>query len=185
MITASAPSWAILAVRRMAEDHAERHFKEAGHRVYLMRYRKELRGYRIDEDGRRTRCRGVSYAMRPLLPGFLFVELHPGQWIEPDVRDRWRQWYCNRERAFVSEGAIETLRGVENAGEFDEGPKRGKAGEPDVEIGALVGVEAVGVKIEGAIERLGAADQAVFRGMMFNREVAITARLKELHPITA
>lgn len=164
------------------EERAEKHFKEAGSRVYLPRYRKELHGYRIDEDGKRIRCRGVSYAMRPLLPGFIFVELHPGQWIQPDITDRWRQWYYNRQRALVSDEGLEQLREVERAGTFDEGPKRRT---PELEIGSTASAEIVGVTIEGAIERLGASDKAVFRGMMFNREVEITAPVRELHHVSA
>jgi hypothetical protein len=73
--------WCCALTRPAAEEVAEKSIRQAGFRVYLPRYRKILRGVRLDETtGRRIRTRGAGeVVMRPLFGQYIFIELHPGQ----------------------------------------------------------------------------------------------------------
>lgn len=181
---AEAPQWAVVSARIGLEEFVEGRLRQAGHRVYLPRYRKILRGIRIDEKGRRVRCRGPGTpVLRPLLGGFLFAELHPGEWLLRDIADRWRHWRWNNDRAFVSEAAVERLREGEGEGRFDEVRSNGlRAG---LRPGCSAEAQVAGHRLSVIVDDLSDPDRVIVRAMMFNRETPLTVKACDLYPVNA
>lgn len=177
----TSPRWAIVAADHGREEVAERAIRDAGLRAYLPRRRKFLVGWRINEAGNRLRCNRGSIVLRPLLPGFLFAELHPGQKLPPDQFERWRHWHHNRKQAYVSDGDIAVLRAVEQAGKFDD-PRCQSTAEKlkDIEVGDGVTLERAGMRFGAVIADMSRPGKLVLQTMMFGREVRTTASAGEL-----
>jgi transcription antitermination factor NusG len=137
----SAPSWAVVMTKPMAEQVAGKNIGVAGFRWYLPMYRKVIRGTRLDERGRRIRPRG-EIVLRPLFPGYLFAELHPDQAWSPmkkavGVSDLiWR----GERPALLDAYIVEAIRETERAGLFDEARPGQKRKRADIEIGNQVRV---------------------------------------------
>lgn len=181
---AEGPQWAVVAARNGFEEFVESRVRQEGYRVYLPRYRKMLRGIRIGEDGRRVRCRGPGTpVLRPLLAGFLFAELHPGQWLPRDIADRWRHWRWNNARAFVSEAAVERMRDVERQGSFDE--VRGNGLRSGLRVGGAAEVEIASQRMACVIDDLSDPDRVIVRAMLFNRETSLSVKADDLYPVSA
>lgn len=134
--------WIVVISKPMNEELAEKSIREAGYHTYLPRYRKILRGVRIDETGRRVRSRHGQVVFRPLFPRYLFAELYPDQ--------QWRAilsasgvmdfiWRGERPAALKS-AIIESVRDMEQRGEFDEARPTEK--RRDIKPGNVVRVEA-------------------------------------------
>lgn len=177
------PRWAVISTRPAQEERAEAKLREAGYRVYLPRQSKILRGVRI-VDGRRVRCRGAgSTILVPLISCFLFAELHPGQWIEPDrIGHRWEHWRHNRQRAFVSSDAIEILREEERKRmSFDDRPNAA----PFTDGQEIEREISPGYRVSAVFKRLKSADVAIISAMMFNRQMDHPAPLAALYPVSA
>lgn len=163
--------WAVIAARAGSEEHAERNLRGAGFRVYLPRMRCVLTGHR------RPNGHGET-VLRPMLRGYLFAELHPGQWIEPGPGDHWRHWRTpwNNRRAFVSDDAIAVLRQSEAA----EGRERVERIERP-EIGAAVSADLFGSRIDGIVRELRGADRMLIETMAGRRiEVPASAVLASI-----
>lgn len=177
-------NWGIVAARIGLEEFVEDRLRQSGYRVYLPRYRKILQGIRIGDDGRRIRCRGPGTpVLRPLLAGFLFAELHTGQWLPRDIADRWRHWRWNNARAFVSEAAIERLRQVEGEGQFDEVRDDGvRAG---LRTGCAAEAEIAGQRLAVVVDDLSDPDRVIVQAMMFNREIPLIVKARDLYPVSA
>ena len=127
-MSAEQVGWAAVMAKPMAEELAEKHIRKAGFRVYLPRYRKVLRTTYRDELGRVRRNGKSEIVMRPLIVGYLFVELHPGQ--------QWRSiGRCigvvdhepflilragGETPALIRPELIDVLRDRENKREFDD-----------------------------------------------------------------
>jgi len=61
-------AWYVVRTKTGAEDRAEWHLKNQGFEVYLPRYRKQVR-----------HARKTSTVLRPLFPGYVFVNMDMGQ----------------------------------------------------------------------------------------------------------
>lgn len=132
----SESTWVVVISKPMNEDLAEKSIREAGYRSYLPRYRKVLRGVRIDETGRRIRSRqSGEIVLRPLFPRYLFAELYPNQqWRAILSASGVMDFIWRGERpASLTEGMIELIRQVERDGEFDEARPESKQGRADLE----------------------------------------------------
>lgn len=155
MVADSLPQWAVVVARHGAELLAAERLREAGFRTYLPLMRVVLSGHRHGARG--------QVVLRPMIPPYLFAELHPGQWIDPGPRDLWRQWYkpWDRERGFVSDEAIELLR----ESEAREGEVVAAAKLPRSEIGAAVSADVGGVRIDGIVRKLSGSDRLIIESL--------------------
>jgi len=136
------PPWVVVISKPSAEEVAERSLRQAGYRVYLPRYRKVIRGTRLDERGRRVRPRG-EIVMRPLFPSYLFAEVDClSRWSSlkraNGIADLiWRGEVAAEMKAIV----IDQLREAEQSGLFDEArPSSKRIRRNDLPIGAEVRV---------------------------------------------
>ena len=126
-----------------SEEVAERSVRQAGYRTYLPRYRKLLRGVRI-ENGRRIRTRGDGdLVMRPLFSCYVFAELHPGDGggaigrstgVVRVMRHRAEADGNARPRMLADE-VVEAIRERERRGDFDEARPGAKAPSRDRRYG--------------------------------------------------
>lgn len=144
--------WAVVITRPACEDIAEKRLREAGFRVYLPRVRVVLAGHRT------PRGRG-EVVLRPMLPRYLFAELHPDQWIYPGPGDKWRHWRTpwHNQRAFVSVAAIDVLR----ESEAQEGEDAVAAATRRSTIDSTVTAEVWGARIEGVVRELRGSDRLI------------------------
>lgn len=140
------PGWCVVMTKVMAEEVAERAIRETGYRTYLPRYRKIIRGTRIDDHGRRARPRG-EIVMRPLFPGYLFAELHPGQgWNgikkATGVADVLRYPGEMGEPKLMAAEIIDVIHDAELAGDFDEARPVKSGKRKDIKPGDTVQINA-------------------------------------------
>lgn len=185
------PGWCVVMTR--AEELTAKSLMSAGWRTYLPRFRRILRGVRIDlRTGRKVRTRGHGeIVMRPIFTGYVFAELHHGQ-----------QWFgIMSERGvtgvlraagdgppkLISAAGIELIRKNERAGDYDEPrARRGKdVARPDLGVGDLVGLELDYGSFEATIRELNDNDTAVVEWMIFGRPVRTMVRTAELELVSA
>lgn len=135
------PSWVAVISRPAAEEVAERSLRQAGYRVYLPRYRKVIRGTRVDVRGRRVRPRG-EIVMRPLFPSYLFADIDcVSQWSSLKRANGIADLIWRGEVAAELPGSvIDGIRAAEQSGVFDEERPGCKSKRKDLPIGAQVRV---------------------------------------------
>jgi transcription antitermination factor NusG len=136
--------WVAVMTKPLSEEVAARSLEGRGWRVYLPRYRRVLRGVRLDAEGGRHRTRGAGeIVLRPLFRGYLFAEVEGGLWrgivgLPGVLRLVTRREGEHMVPRVVDEGLIEGVREAERSGEFDE--VRGDGVRSDLKIGAQVRV---------------------------------------------
>lgn len=150
--------WAVIAARHGCEEHAERNLRATGLRVYLPRMRVVLTGHR------RPHGRG-EVVLRPMLSGYLFCELHPGQWITPGPGDRWRHWRWLGERAFVNDAALDVLRDAEAR----EGADAAARPRHCFDVGDNVAADLWGARIAGIVRELRGNDRIIIETLAGRR----------------
>jgi hypothetical protein len=153
--------FAVLMTAPASEDQVESALIEAGFYPYVPRYKKRLRGCRIDEHtGRRVRSRRDGFVTRPLFQSYVLVGLHPdddtyavghARGVLRLLRDA-----LNRPR-LISLAIVAEIRRRVDSGEFDEIPPDAP-GRPakrvDLNIGDRVQVNAAYGSVLGRLVSL-------------------------------
>lgn len=163
----AAAGWAVAMTKPACEEIAERSIRQGGHRCYLPRFRKLLRGSRI-ENGKRIRTRQAGdLVMRPLFPGYILIEVHAGDGagaidrvtgVVRVLRHRAAADGSARPRLIAAE-LVDAIRKREQAGHFDEG-RIGEGGTVRKDIAAGDRVQIGGGEYSGLIGRLVELDEA-------------------------
>ncbi len=148
--------WAVVVALPAQDEIAERSINsDGGYRAYLPRFKKIIRGVRI-ENGKRIRTRREGDLVpRPLFPGYLFVELDPR--VQPwhaittmlGVSDILKNTDVDRTPRLVRPEVIDAIRHFEAIGYWDEGQPRRDLRE------MLDKGELPQIKIPGLYETLG------------------------------
>jgi transcription antitermination factor NusG len=172
-------SWGVVITKPLGEEVAARALSNGGWRVYLPRYRKILKGVRLDAEGRRHRTRGQGeIVLRPLFPRYLFVDLTRRAWSEmvrlPGVLalvggvvgGEWRPYA-------VGDEVVEAVRGAERSGRWDEAGEGGR--RKDLKAGDRVRIAELG-DLVGELDEIGEDDRAwvllTFLGRQVRPEVS-------------
>lgn len=158
-----APAWVIVITKPSAEEVAERSLRQAGFRVYLPRYRREMRPHGTARRGKPS--------MRPLFAGYLFVQDWHG-WPDEVINGTAGLMKSAGRNVEISEHDIAHIWDREKAGRFDEAPppRARRAKRDDLSIGDNVEIELLGVRVLGVLDDLSESGKAVVRALMFNRE---------------
>lgn len=158
------PSWVVVITKPMAEEIAERSLRQAGFRVYLPRYRKEMRPHGSARRGKPS--------MRPLFAGYLFVQDWNG-WPDDPINGTIGLMKSAARNVEIAETDIVRIIDSERAGEFDEmpSPRSRRAKRTDLTVGDTVEMDLLGVRVLGVLDDLSESGKAIVRAMMFNREV--------------
>ena len=181
-------SWVVVVTRPGDEAVAEQSIERAGHVAFVPRYRKTLRGARIAENGRRIRARGHRVIRRPLLPGYLFVQLNHDEsevavLSAIGVTRILHTRLADRSRGpayFITDTAIERIRAEVESGRWDQ---------VDLLPGDKVRLSAASGVLAGLICDLisldGAGQARVMLLDLFGRDVATTVPADALQAVVA
>ena len=161
-----------------AEEVAERSLRQAGYRVYLPRYRRLLAPHGL---GRRT-----VTSMRPLMPGYLFVQ-------------DWRGWPgaavmgvsgmmpgARGAVARLGDGDVALLREDEHLGKWDQvryPPGAKPVVREDIGVGDAVRVEVGGVLLAATLRELSADGRALVEAMIFCRRTELRVEQEALQVV--
>lgn len=155
-----APPWVIVITKTSQEEVAERAFRQAGYRVYLPRYRREVYPHGHSRKGRPS--------LSPLFTGYVFVHDWHGWPAEPILGTTGLMKVANTNVS-LSDADLALIWEREKAGAFDLLPPP-NARVRNLSLGESVEFDMFGEKVIGVLEALSDSGKAIVRGLMFNRE---------------
>lgn len=160
-MTDVAPPWVIVITKASQEEVAERAFRQAGYRVYLPRYRREIYPHGHSRKGRPS--------LSPLFAGYVFVHDWHG-WPSEPISGTIGLLKVASGNVVLQDGDLAMIWEREKAGAFDLLPPP-NARMHNLSLGENVEFDMHGEAIMGELEALSDTGKAVVRGLMFNREV--------------
>lgn len=174
-------SWVLATTAAQEEERAAAWLKVRGWFAYLPRYRKLLKGVRLDSDGRLKRSHGIGEVVRrPLFPRYIFVRLGEDmQWSPlrdiPGILSLVGSKEGGYFRPSISGGElIVELYETEQSGEFDDVPRPLRIGSE---------VKLARGPFQDQVGRLASQDETGRVAVMlevFSRQVRIEARREDL-----
>lgn len=171
----SAPPWVIVITKTAQEEVAERSLRQAGYRVYLPRYRREIYPHGHARKGRPS--------MSPLFAGYVFVHDWHGWPTEP-ILGTTGLMKVAASNVTLQDSDIALIWDREKAGAFDLLPPP-NARVRNLSIGESVTFEVHGEAVIGQLEALSDSGKAIVRSlMMFNREARYTVPAEQLRRIS-
>lgn len=173
----TAPAWTIVICKSSQEEAAERSMRQAGYRVYLPRYRKEMRPHGNTRRG--------TPSMRPLFTGYLFVQDWNG-WPEMSISGVSGLLKTASSNVLLQDADVMVIWEREKAGQFDElpAPRSKAARRTDLKIGGSVEFDLHGERILAVLEDLSDSGRTVVRGLMFNRETIYRVSADDLRAVS-
>lgn len=162
----------------MSEEIAERSLRQAGYRVYLPRYRKEMKPHGSDRAGKPS--------MRPLFVGYIFVHDWHGWPLDPITGIVGLMKSAGRNVELADED-LARIWAKEKLGSFDELPTpRAKQGRrTDLPIGGTVEFDLHGERVLAVLDELSDSGKAIVRGLMFNRETVLSIPAETLRVVAS
>lgn len=170
------PPWVIVITKPSQEEVAERAFRQAGYRVYLPRYRREVYPHGHSRKGRPS--------LSPLFTGYVFVHDWHGWPTEPILGTAGLMKVAN-VNVTLQDGDLGLIWEREKRGAFDLLPPP-NARVRNLNIGESVEMDVHGERIIGVLEALSDSGKAIVRSlMMFNREAKYTIPAEQLRRISS